>query len=822
MNSMRSAGNEAWFRRRLLAASVTLALTIGSGCAAPSEGDGDEVPSATVCTVGSTDPSCTGGSMTPPLAIEYVYTSGTTTTGTTVNFTTPNGASVGTVKLSPYGSSGSPVLASQTDSAAVVTHALSFSYLAAATQYRLDISLNTGQTYTGSLATSSVSGPDDVAVAKAIGAYLDEELNPRSVGHSWAVYQFGQPLASGGGGAASLNPYVADTGSQRITVMSMSKTITAAAVMKALEGTGGTVTIDSPILPFLPQKWQNNIGPYVGVMTFRDLLTHTAGLKGLPDSAGDPDSYANLQQIIANGADWTTYHFYSYNNADFCLMRIIIPYLVYGPGAFAQSEANGTNDVATGQAYVNYVKNNVLGPIGLGAIDVVPTGPAPYVQYYSYNAAFGNVFTCASDPTNNYPMLHTGAGYWFMSASEYAHFISSLAQGSIISAASWQIMRDSLDQETPTNTVPRLGLYATGSSSLFAGPYYDHNGGLPCSASDWKLFPNGMAAVFIVNTATFSGASNPQSLLRDAFDLAVAPALPNGGFEGGNLGSWTLTGSASTSSSARTGSYAMMVGSVNAMAGDSSASQTFVAPSWGKLLSFWYKNVCTDSVRYDWATATLADLTAGTTATILPLTCTNHGNWVQVLAQLSPGHQYQLTIIDHDDGAAGDPTYTLVDDVQLLPSYRSWAPLLRRDGFEDGDVSDWWTFGAASSMATASTGACHTGNFCLQLGSTKATNGDSSAATTFVAPVGTSQLSLGYRIVCPDVVNYDWATVTLMDLTANTTTPILPHTCTNTGSWATVTAPVTGEHWYTLTLTSHDDNFGFDPTYTVFDDLTIQ
>jgi serine protease len=33
---------------------------------------------------------------------------------------------------------------------------------------------------------------------------------------------------------------------------------------------------------------------------------------------------------------------------------------------------------------------------------------------------------------------------------------------------------------------------------------------------------------------------------------------------------------------------------------------------------------------------------------------------------------------------------------------------------------------------------------------------------------------------------------------------------------------VTPGHSYTLTLTSHDDNYGADPTYTYFDDVVLQ
>src|SRR4029077_12075349 len=97
--------------------------------------------------------------------------------------------------------------------------------------------------------------------------------------------------------------------------------------------------------------------------------------------------------------------------------------------------------------------------------------------------------------------------------------------------------------------------------------------------------------------------------------------------------------------------------------GDSSISQTFTAPAIGGALTFWYKVVCTDTVTYDWAVATLRDNTAGSTTTVVPRTCTNSGAWIQASASLVGGHSYTLTLADHDDNYPGDPTYTLYDDV---------------------------------------------------------------------------------------------------------------------------------------------------------------
>jgi serine protease len=99
------------------------------------------------------------------------------------------------------------------------------------------------------------------------------------------------------------------------------------------------------------------------------------------------------------------------------------------------------------------------------------------------------------------------------------------------------------------------------------------------------------------------------------------------------------------------------------MAGTSSITQTFKAPSGASHVSFWYDVVCPDTVRYDWATATLQDNTRPTTTTVLPKTCNTRNVWVQVTAPITAGHSYTLTLTNRDDNSWLDPTATWFDDV---------------------------------------------------------------------------------------------------------------------------------------------------------------
>ena len=142
--------------------------------------------------------------------------------------------------------------------------------------------------------------------------------------------------------------------------------------------------------------------------------------------------------------------------------------------------------------------------------------------------------------------------------------------------------------------------------------------------------------------------------------------LTNSGFESGLTG-WTSAGNTSVGTTAHSGAQSALVGSTAAST-DSSVAQTFTLPSNATAVSFWYQVHCPDTVTYDWATATLKDNTTGTTTTLLAKTCSNTATWAQASAAVTAGHSVTLTLSNHDDNLAGDPTYTFYDDVAIATS----------------------------------------------------------------------------------------------------------------------------------------------------------
>ena len=174
---------------------------------------------------------------------------------------------------------------------------------------------------------------------------------------------------------------------------------------------------------------------------------------------------------------------------------------------------------------------------------------------------------------------------------------------------------------------------------------------------------------------------------------------------------------------------------------------------------------------------------------------------------------YSVTVTATDTtGAAGRASFTWT----VAAAGGSGGNVVANGGFETGSLSSWTAAGPAHAVTTSGP---HSGTYAALLGSTSPTNGSSTLAQTFTAATGDSHLSLWYSVTCPDTVTYDWATVTLKDNTSGTTATVLAKTCVASSGWKQLTATITAGHSYTLTLTSRDDNYVGDPTYTKYDDV---
>jgi len=325
----------------------------------------------------------------------------------------------------------------------------------------------------------------------------------------------------------------------------------------------------------------------------------------------------------------------------------------------------------------------------------------------------------------------------------------------------------------------------------------------------------GTTTITVTGTAA-SGSHNATASLTVTARGASPSSIRNGGFESGSLSGWTVHGTATAvNSGAASGTWAAQLGSSTTATGSSSIAQSFTAPASTTGITYQYRMTCHDTVAHDWTTATLRDNTSRATLTMLRPRCITDSSYVTVAAPVISGHGYTLTIINRDDGNSSNPSWTLVDNVQLI----STAPRgIVNGGFETANLFGWVTAGPSAAVVR---GGAQAGLYALRLGSTVPSSGESTATQVFITPTGTSTLSYWYRMSCPDGVLYDWSSASLTDYTSGTTSAVQANTCSKDAAWVNVSAPLTAGHTYSLTLLSRDDGYPSDGSYTLFDSVTV-
>jgi CubicO group peptidase (beta-lactamase class C family) len=286
----------------------------------------------------------------------------------------------------------------------------------------------------------------------------------------------------------------------RMHVASVSKFLTAVALVKALDAKG--ISYNAQIIGYLPQYWTK--GPNIGQITFRHLLTHTSGLSA-NNSATD---YAYMKSKVAAGV--SSVGTGAYANMNFGLMRILIPIINGSVSRFAKySDYSSLNDLTwdavTIKSYKQYMQDKVFTPAGVVAAGFAPT------YYYKNALAYKSSYALNVEPGWNSGDLTTVAGPagWRLSTKELLNVMNHVRRkNTIISAAKAQYMLDNyfgIDQVISTP----------------AGKIYNKNGGWgkygrkeQCVA---YFLPNGMELALLVDSPIGFGDRSLRTLVKDAF-----------------------------------------------------------------------------------------------------------------------------------------------------------------------------------------------------------------------------------------------------------------------------------------------------------------
>ncbi|MEM7247448.1 MAG: serine hydrolase [Acidobacteriota bacterium] len=335
---------------------------------------------------------------------------------------------------------------------------------------------------------------------------IRDTFDDETVGYAFSIVEDGVVVHADAVGLARKAedaPFQFQSPSYRMNVASVSKTITATAVLQLLQEKGISPT--SSIIDWLPPSWEPDES--IEQVTFLNLMNHRSGLD---QNRNRSYNYDRLKSYI-EADDASTAEdraVYQYQNTNFALFRVILPYLWgYDP---AEVLPSFSADVAHAAFYIVYVREYVLRPAGVLTADC-DQDPTSAPLEYNFDDP-----TVASTHPGDWRLL-AGGGGWYLSAEELGEFLAALSNdGTLLPPG----VRAYMDAQFAGWNNPEDWSWGYGNH----GVYRNHGGDLgvdedPGMGACVMKYTNGIQAALLINSR-LGGHAYQCIELRDAFDAS--------------------------------------------------------------------------------------------------------------------------------------------------------------------------------------------------------------------------------------------------------------------------------------------------------------
>lgn len=258
-----------------------------------------------------------------------------------------------------------------------------------------------------------MSQPD--STARRASALLDAYAARGRFQGVAAVGRDGNTLVAEARGYAEVAEGRPLSGEHRLPIGSLTKAITAAAVLKLQDA--GELSVNDPVQSFLPA----GLLPYGDEVTLHHLLTHTSGIPSLlqppPGGVAVPDQRARTQvsrqELVATFSTrpplFAPGERFSYSNSGYALLAIVI-------------------EQCTGLSFASALAEHVFGPSGMASAGLEPRAT-------DARGHFGGDPTLLVNPS-----WRLGSGDVICSAPDLIRFGRALEDGRLLSAAALTAM----------------------------------------------------------------------------------------------------------------------------------------------------------------------------------------------------------------------------------------------------------------------------------------------------------------------------------------------------------------------------------------------
>jgi CubicO group peptidase (beta-lactamase class C family) len=334
-------------------------------------------------------------------------------------------------------------------------------------------------------------------IEKAVSAFMTANSAP---GVSIAVVQNGQPVWSAGFGMADLEDSAPATASTLYRLASISKPITAVAILQLYER--GKLDLDAPVQKYCPAFPQKD-----APITSRQLLGHLSGIRhynhdgkgDVPeDSARHFSTMADALQLFASDSLLSKpgTHF-NYSTYGYTLLGCVL-------------------EGAASQKYADFVTENIFRPAAMDHTQVDDFfAIIPHRTRWYHRDKTGAVQNAGVlDSSYKIP-----GGGLVSSADDMANFETAVLAGKLLKPATRELMWTVQHTSSGEPTGYALGWGATDRSGLHL---IAHSGGQQGTSTSIVLAPQKSAAIVVLaNMDNVDSSALAESLLKIILDLSA-------------------------------------------------------------------------------------------------------------------------------------------------------------------------------------------------------------------------------------------------------------------------------------------------------------
>ncbi|MDB5444118.1 MAG: serine hydrolase [Phenylobacterium sp.] len=345
-------------------------------------------------------------------------------------------------------------------------------------------------------ATAQSFTPAEVAkIDEGVQAALSQRSVPSA---SIAVVRGGQIVFTKAYGRRSLSPSRAANIEARYNIASVTKQITATAVLMLADE--GKLSLDDTIDRWMPELTD------ASRITVRQVLSHTAGYKGFFTAEILPleGRRATSPQAIADGwgrrpLDFTPGSDWRYSNTDYTIAGLIV-------------------ERVSGQPLATYLRKKIFEPLGMTSAAEFPGQPMPATDAQGYSRY-------VRGPARAAPIVGAGwafgAGGWSMTASDLARWDQGVLGHRLLSAQGYAAQQTAAPLTNGKTAPYGLGVFV----DQVAGHRRIHHPGSEFGyLTENRIYPDDGAAVVVMVNGDFG---DPQDEIADQIEgllLAQPPA----------------------------------------------------------------------------------------------------------------------------------------------------------------------------------------------------------------------------------------------------------------------------------------------------------